>query len=103
MLQEVSKAHETTEPLDILEVGPGVGQNVPTLQVFGHVEVIEVSSIGLAALRAMPSIGQIYETPIPFNLNQTYDVICALDVVEHIEDDRSAVEWLSHRLKPGFI
>jgi 2-polyprenyl-3-methyl-5-hydroxy-6-metoxy-1,4-benzoquinol methylase len=103
LLQEVSKANGITKPLDldILEVGSGVGQNIPTLQAFGRVEVIEFNPIALAELRAIPGIAKIYETPIPFNLNQTYDVVCALDVVEHIEDDRRAVQWLTEHLKPG--
>lgn len=103
LLQEVIKAKGITEPfeLDILEVGAGVGQNIPTLQAFGRVEVIEINPIALAELRAIPGIAQIYETPIPLKLNKTYDVVCALDVVEHIEDDRRAVQWLTEHLKPG--
>ncbi|WP_206755730.1 class I SAM-dependent methyltransferase [Leptolyngbya sp. FACHB-671] len=101
LLEEAGRTTGTTKPLDILEVGAGVGQNIPTLQEFGQVEVVEVSDIGLAALKDIPNINRIYSTPIPFNLSKSYDIICALDVVEHIEDDKTAVKWLVDRLKPG--
>ncbi|NJL36495.1 MAG: class I SAM-dependent methyltransferase [Leptolyngbyaceae cyanobacterium SM1_4_3] len=104
LLREANQTARSTKPLNILEVGAGVGQNIPTLQEFGQVEVVEVSDIGLAALKDIPNINQIYSTPIPFNLNKTYDIICALDVVEHIEDDKTAVQWLVDRLKPdGYL
>jgi SAM-dependent methyltransferase len=101
LLQEISQATRITKPLEILEVGPGVGQNVPALQVFGSVEVIESNEIGLTALRNVPGIKRIYDTPIPFSLNKNYDIICALDVIEHIENDYGAAQWLADHLKPG--
>jgi SAM-dependent methyltransferase len=85
--------------LHLLEVGAGVGQNVPTLHKFGEVDVVEMNTIGLQALRKTPGIRWIYDTPIPFACNDTYDAIVAMDVIEHIADDRGALEWIAARLK----
>ena len=41
--------------------------------------------------------------PIPFDLEETYDVVVAMDVVEHIEDDREALNWMADRLEPGGV
>lgn len=87
--------------VELLEIGAGVGQNVPTLAQFGRVDVAEISPVGLEVLRTRPGIETIYEDPIPFALNKPYDVICALDVIEHLEDDRAATEWIARGLKPG--
>jgi SAM-dependent methyltransferase len=87
--------------LKLLEVGAGVGQNVPALLEFGQVDVIEISDVGLEALRKIGGIRNVMGDPIPFDLKETYDVIVAMDVVEHIEDDRGALSWMAQHLKPG--
>ena len=88
-------------PLRCLEVGAGVGQNVPVLARRGSVDVVEIDELGLAALRAMPGIGRIHDRPIPFTLDETYDVVVAFDVLEHIADDRQAAAWICDHLAPG--
>lgn len=89
--------------LQILELGAGVGQNIETLREFGTVDASEINPIGLGRLRETPGIRHIYDQPIPFELDQTYDVIVAADVIEHIEDDSAAVAWIAAHLKPGGI
>lgn len=89
------------QTLRILEVGAGVGQNLPVLARYGTVEAIEVNPIGIARLRESEHLSRLYEHPIPFELERTYDLICALDVVEHLEDDRGAVRWILDHLSPG--
>ena len=87
--------------IDLLEVGAGVGQNVTVLRKFGRVDVAEINPVGLGILQANEHIDHIYQEPIPFELTKSYDVICALDVIEHIADDREAVSWIADGLKPG--
>jgi SAM-dependent methyltransferase len=87
--------------LTLLEVGAGVGQNVATLAEFGQVDVLESDDIGLEALRAIHGIRRIVDHPIPCGLEETYDVVVAMDVIEHIEDDREAMQWIADRLHPG--
>ena len=97
----VQEAGGGRKDLKLLEVGAGVGQNVSALAEFGQVDVIEISEVGLDALRKIPEITRVMGEPIPFDLDETYDVIVAMDVVEHIEDDREALNWMAEHLKPG--
>jgi SAM-dependent methyltransferase len=88
---------------DILEVGAGVGQNIEVLQRFGRVDALELDQQGLDRLRKIDGIRTIFELGIPSDLVGTWDVICACDVIEHIEDDVAAVQWIFEHLRPGGI
>ena len=99
----IREAAGDRKDLKLLEVGAGVGQNIPALAEFGAVDVIEISTVGIDALRQLPEIRNIMTEPIPFDLDESYDVIVAMDVVEHIEDDMGALEWMSRHLRPGGV
>ncbi|MEZ4598914.1 MAG: class I SAM-dependent methyltransferase [Syntrophotaleaceae bacterium] len=86
---------------EILEVGAGAGQNVDVLRNFGTVDVMEINPAGLERLRAAEGIRTVFDSGIPEDLPGRWDVICACDVIEHIEDDAAAVRWIFDRLKPG--
>jgi SAM-dependent methyltransferase len=94
---------EPSSDREILEVGAGVGQNIAVLNQFGQVDALESYPSGLASLRQINSIRNVFETNIPSNLRKKWDVILACDVIEHIEDDRLAVQWIFDHLKPGGI
>lgn len=90
--------------LRILEVGAGVGQNVPVLQTFGSVDALEVNPVGIASLREIPDIGRVIDQPIPSSIDDRYDIIVALDVLEHLRDDREAASWIaSHLVDDGVL
>lgn len=86
---------------DILEIGAGVGQNVPALRKFGTVDVLEIDKKGLEVLRGRPDVREVIAQGIPCSLARTYDIICAFDVIEHLEDDCAALQWIAENLKPG--
>ena len=85
--------------LELLELGAGVGQNLPVLTPFGVVDAAEINPLGQAAIRSQQIARNLYTEPLPFVLDRTYDVICALDVVEHIDDDRSVLRWVGEHLR----
>lgn len=87
--------------LRILEIGAGVGQNVEVLRRYGTVDVLEIDPLGLQALREVAGIARIYDQPIPTELEGSYDVIIAFDVLEHLPDDRVATKWVAEHLNPG--
>ena len=79
----------------ILEIGCGTGHNLAMLSGFGHVEGLELD----AEARAISErrLGRsIMSSPLPELAgvpDRHYDLIGAFDVIEHIDDDRAALEF----------
>ena len=87
----------------ILEIGCGTGHNLSMLGRFGDVDAIEVDEAAraLAERRLGRPIGA---SPLPDLAGvpeASYDLVAILDVLEHIEDDKAALESIARRLKPG--
>jgi SAM-dependent methyltransferase len=87
----------------ILEIGCGTGHNLAMLSQFGKVDALELDdeARGIAEKR----LGRtVMSAPLPELAgvpDRTYDLIAALDVIEHIDDDRAAVASIAAKLKPG--
>jgi SAM-dependent methyltransferase len=67
-----------------LEVGPGLRPRLPIAGTY----FADVSSPALAHLKAhhgRPMRGEITALPFP---DRAFDLVCAFDIVEHVEDDR---------------
>jgi len=90
----------------ILEVGCGTGGNLSMLGEYGQVEAMEYDTLALEfAKRKNPKLSILQgELPdrIPYE-DETYDLVCAFDVLEHIQDDFKAVAALVRKLKSGGI
>ena len=86
----------------ILEIGCGTGHNFAMLAEFGHVDGLELDDEARAV--AEKRLGRrVLDSPLPELAGVPeahYDLIAALDVIEHIDDDRSAVAAIASRLKP---
>ena len=87
----------------LLEIGCGTGHNLAMLGQFGEVDALEVDDVagGMAEKR----LGRkVLSAPLP-ELSGVpdgrYDMVAALDVIEHIPDDRAALEGIARVLKPG--
>lgn len=86
-----------TEAPARLEVAPGLR---PRLQLEGT-QFVDLSHKAVQKLTdngANAVVGSI--TELPFR-DQQFDLICALDVVEHVENDQAAFSELNRCLKPG--
>ncbi|HEX3423591.1 MAG TPA: class I SAM-dependent methyltransferase [Sphingomicrobium sp.] len=91
------------ERATILEIGCGTGHNLEMLGRFGRVDAIELddesrsiaqSRLGRDIMSArLPELNGIAE--------RHYDLIAALDVIEHIDNDVEAIAAISTRLRPG--
>lgn len=88
-------------PVEILEVGAGVGQNIEVLRCFGQIDAMEIDPLGLEHLRLVEGVRHIFDVGIPSQQPGYYDVILACDVIEHIQDDVAAMQWIFDHLRPG--
>ena len=87
----------------VLDVGCGSGHNLPMLGEFGTVDAVELDDQARAI--AAQRLGRpVMNAPLP-ELDgvpdRHYDLIGAFDVIEHIQDDRGALESIAKKLKPG--
>lgn len=87
----------------VLEAGCGNGANLEMLAAFGLVSAFEPDAEDLeratrrGAARVRP--GSLPDA-VPFE-GERFDVIAALDVLEHLDDDRAALSALAPRLADG--
>jgi SAM-dependent methyltransferase len=87
----------------ILEIGCGTGHNLQMLQCFGDVDALELDEEARAI--AEQRLGRsVMSAPLPELAgvaDRGYDLIAALDVIEHIDDDRAALAAIAAKLRPG--
>ncbi len=87
---------------EILEIGCGTGGNLAMLAEFGNVCGVEMHEEACAYARSSSGkdirVGFLPDN-VPFD--GKFDLICLLDVVEHIEHDQQALSSLKSMLKPG--
>ncbi len=86
----------------VLDVGPGSGINLPVLSPRGPVTVLDRDLDSARACRAegADSVVVADAENLPF-AEASFDLTCALDVVEHLDDDRSAMRELFRVTRPG--
>ena len=86
----------------ILEVGCGTGGNLAMLSRFGQVSAIEPDEEARAcsAARGFDVRGGLLPDGLP-DFAAPFDLIAALDVIEHVDQDEASVAALSGLLKPG--
>jgi SAM-dependent methyltransferase len=87
----------------ILEIGAGYGKNIAVLSKFGEVDAIEIEPMALEILNKDLSVRHLFSDKVPFSLDHTYDVICAMDFLEHVENDQQVYTWMVEHLNYGGI
>lgn len=85
----------------ILDVGCGTGGNLEMLLKFGAAEGVDVSDEALEfckskGLKAHKGLAE----KLPF-ANESFDIVTALDVVEHLDDDIAGLREMYRVLKAG--
>ena len=87
----------------ILDAGCGSGRNMADLALRGTVAGVELASSSLDVARAR-GVGEVVagslEEPLPFG-DGAFDLAVALDVLEHVADDRVAWSELARVVAPG--
>lgn len=89
-------------PLKILNVGVATGATSQMMEQFGEVTSLEYDADCCEFLRSELNMevinGSVLE--LPFG-EAEYDLVCAFDVVEHVEDDVLAVKEMKRVCKSG--
>lgn len=88
--------------LKILNIGAGTGDDLPVINQFGEIYVIDVDSNTLELISQKlvfeKRVCDACRLPYP---NNFFDLALAFDVLEHIEDDSLAINEIYRVLKSG--
>ena len=86
----------------ILDVGCGTGANLEMLAAYGAAQGVDISEEALAFCRAR-GLTDVHLGPaekLPF-ADESYDLVTALDVVEHLDDDVAGLREMRRVLRRG--
>ena len=97
---------DRSRPLDVLEIGCGIGGVIGALRQLGNLRLTgsEIYIQGLRYAREkLPDVEfiQLDATDIPFK--DAFDVVGAFDVLEHIEQDELVMRQVHATLRPGGV
>jgi SAM-dependent methyltransferase len=92
----------TVKPVNILDAGCGTGLNLKYLQNYGDPVGLDISEEALAfsRVRGLSSLVCGSTDRLPFK-SRVFDLVLALDVLEHVEDDNSAIREIYRILRQG--
>lgn len=82
-----------------LEIGPGLHPRLPIADTF----FVDISTEALSRLRdrgGHVALAPVTAMPFP---DVTFDLVCAFDIVEHVEDDDVCFSELARLAKPGSV
>jgi SAM-dependent methyltransferase len=88
----------------ILDLGCGTGTMLTYLRRFGNAEGVDADeqAVGFCHARGEDRVQLLESKTLPFP-DDSFDLLTALDVLEHIEDDRGALREVARVLRPGGI
>ena len=99
---QVKRLFNNRSDLKILNVGAALGASTIMLQEFGTVTSLEYNKECCDFVKKELGMDFINGsiTELPFEDNK-FDLVCAFDVVEHVQDDTLAIQELHRVCKPG--
>jgi SAM-dependent methyltransferase len=86
----------------ILDLGCGTGTMLAHLRRFGEVQGVDADerAVKFCRSRGEDRVQLLRARTLPFP-DHTFDLVTALDVLEHIEDDEGALQEVARVLRPG--
>jgi SAM-dependent methyltransferase len=99
-VREICSRIKSSRP-KILDVGCGTGANLVMLGEFGEAHGIDVSQDALSFCRerGLKNVEHGAAEDLPFE-DGTFDLVTALDVVEHLDDDAAGLREFRRVLRP---
>jgi SAM-dependent methyltransferase len=92
-------------PARILELGSGTGGNFEMLARYGSVTAVEMNEAARTiSLRKTAAVRDVRPGSLPNDLalnGETFDLVCAFDVLEHVEEDEATLRTILACLVPG--
>ncbi len=90
------------KPISILDVGCGPGALMTELKQYGQVEGVDFSpdAVSFCKSRGIESVQVAPAESLPFP-SENFDLVLALDVLEHLKDDDKAMKEIYRVLKPN--
>jgi SAM-dependent methyltransferase len=87
---------------EVLDIGCGTGATMDHLRQYGEVQGIDLAMIplGFSRRRGHQRTMCASATELPFADN-SFDLVTALDVIEHLDDDVKGLSEIRRVLKPG--
>ena len=87
----------------ILEIGAGTGGNLGMLAKYGEVQALEPDAFSRELATKKSGI-QVVDGKLPDHIpfsSSRFDLICLLDVLEHVENDVASLRAINRFLLPG--
>ncbi len=85
----------------VVEVGCGTGANAQVLRAVGRTIGLDASALALAEATESFDLSILARADRLPLASGSADLVCALDVVEHLDDDLGALEEMVRVLRPG--
>ncbi|MBC8883666.1 class I SAM-dependent methyltransferase [Flavobacterium piscinae] len=100
----ISDNNYTSGEISILNIGCSTGRSSEYLSEFGKVTSIEYDEFCCEFAREKTGLEIIHGsiTELPFTVEK-FDLVCAFDVIEHVEDDQLAVNEMKRVLKENGV
>jgi SAM-dependent methyltransferase len=98
----ISRAVGTKMNPKLLNVGCGTGGTIDMLEKYGTVDNVDISDEAIKYMkgRGYSRIKKVSGIALPYS-NDTFEIVGAFDVLEHIEDQVEALAEWKRVLKPG--
>lgn len=102
VLDWIRNRYAGRDDLVILDAGCGTGHLLQQLRTLGHAEGVDISdeALDFCRKRGLDNVRKADVNDLPF-AGDTFDMVTALDVIEHLDDDVGALREFRRVLKPG--
>ncbi len=102
IMDRLAKEMDTRKTLKILNIGAATGRTSELLANLGEVTSVEYDAECCAFTRQETKLEVIQASilELPFE-HEVFDLVCAFDVIEHVEDDQKAIAEMKRVCKPA--